>query len=176
MQQEKGLKNITWKIGDISKALPFEDNSFSMVTTRYSLHHLLEPKIVVEEMKRVCAANGKVLVVDVTPDQDKVDSYNQMEKLRDPSHVRALTLEELKKMMSEAGLTDLEVEHHDLEMDLEHILHASCQDKDSADKIRRLFKEDLTKNNLGVKSHLLKDNEIHFFFPISMVVGKKPEV
>jgi hypothetical protein len=40
------------------------------------------------------------------------------------------------------------------------------------DKIRELFKEDLIKNNLGMKSHL-KDNEIYFYFPISIIVGNK---
>ena len=171
-QQEKGLKNITWKIGDVSKRLPFDDSSFSMVVTRYSLHHLLEPRKVLQEMKRVCTDEGKVLVIDVTPDPGKADAYNRVEKLRDPSHARALTLTELEDIMREIGLINLKVAHQDLEVELEGILQTSCPNHEDADKVRSLFKEDVTKNNLGMRSHL-KENKIHFYFPISMVVGEK---
>ncbi len=116
--------------------------------------------------------DGKILVIDVTPDKDKVDAYNYVEKLRDSSHTRALTFSELKNMMKEAGLVNLKSEHHDLEMALEKILQSSFPDPKDIDKIKQLFKEDLTKNNLGMKSHL-KDDEIYFYFPISMIAGNK---
>ena len=35
-QAEKQLGNITWMVGDVSKELPFDDMSFSIVVTRYS--------------------------------------------------------------------------------------------------------------------------------------------
>src|SRR5215210_1193279 len=124
LQQEKQLKNITWKICDVSKSpLPFDDSSFSIVVTRYSLHLLLEPKKVLQDIKRVCTNKGKILVIDVTPDPDKVDAYNHVEKLRDPSHARALTLTELENYMRrEMELINLKVAHHDLEVELESIL------------------------------------------------------
>jgi len=152
--------------------LPFEDNSFSIVVTRYSFHHILDPKKVLKEMKRVCMPGGKILIIDVTPDENKVDAYNQVEKLRDSSHVRALTVYELKNMMEKAGLVNLRSEYHDLEMELEQILQSSLPNSQDIDKIKQMFKEDLTKNNLGMKSYL-KDNKIFFYFPISMIVGNK---
>lgn len=171
-QQERRLENITLKIGDVSKPLPFKDSSFSMVVTRYSLHHLLEPKKVLQEMGRVCIDNGKVLVIDVTPDPDKVDAYNHAERLRDPSHAKALTMEELTGAMKGAGPANLEIRHQDLEMELEHILQASCPSLEGADEIRRLFNEDVAKNNLGMRSHV-KEGKTCFYFPVSMVVGEK---
>ena len=171
LQQEKQLKNINWKIGDALN-LPFDDDSFSIVVTRYSFHHLIEPQKALEEMKRVCLPNGKVVVIDVTPDKDKVDLFDQVERLRDSSHVRALTFSELKNIMEKAGLVNLRLEYHDLEMELGQILQSSLPDPKDIDKIKQMFKEDLTKNNLGMKSHL-KDNRIFFYFPISMIVGNK---
>jgi ubiquinone/menaquinone biosynthesis C-methylase UbiE len=188
-QQQAELKNITWKIVDVSKPpLPFDDSSFSIVVTRYSLHHLLEPKKVLQEMKRLCTNKGKLIVIDVTPDPDKVDAYNSMEKLRDPSHVRALTLTELQNIMKseEVGLNLLQIEHQDLEVELESILQSSCPREEDANKIRQLFREDLSKNNLGVRSHLNREEEnkekmngrddgkkIYFYFPISMILATK---
>lgn len=171
LQQEKYLDNITWKIGTASD-LPFNDSSFSIVITRYSFHHMIEPKKVLEEMKRVCTFGGKVIVIDVTPDEDKVDAYNHVEKLRDSSHVTALTFSELENMMKKVGLVNLKVEYHDLEMELEKILQSSFPNPEDIHKIMQLFKEDLTKNNLGMKSHL-KGNTIYFYFPISIIVGIK---
>jgi len=171
LQKEKNLKNMDWKIGDVYD-LPFNDESFSMVVTRYSFHHFIEPKRVLQEMIRVCKPGGKILVIDVTPDEDKRDSYDFVEKLRDSSHTKALTLYELKKMMEISGLTDIKIEHQDLEMELDHILQSSLLNPVIVNKIKHLFKEDLTKNNLGMKSHLINDN-IYFYFPISMVIGIK---
>ena len=171
LQHEKYLDNITWKIGNASN-LPFNDNSFSIVITRYSFHHMIEPKKVLEEMKRVCTSGGKVIVIDVTPDEDKVDAFNHVEKLRDSSHVTALTFSKLENMMKKVGLINLKVEYHDLEMELEKILQSSFPNPEDIHKIIQLFKEDLTKNNLGMKSHL-KGNKIYFYFPISIIVGIK---
>jgi ubiquinone/menaquinone biosynthesis C-methylase UbiE len=171
LQKEKQLNNMTWDIGDVSN-LPYYDNSFSIVVTRYSFHHVLEPKKILEEMKRVCILGGKVMVIDVTPDKDKVDAYNQVEILRDSSHVKALTFLELENMMKDTGLVNLIVAHHDLEMELDNILQSSFPNPEDIQKIKDLFKEDITKNNLGMNSHL-KNNKINFYFPITMIVGEK---
>ena len=73
LQKEKQIGNIEWKIGDVSD-IPFGDSVFSIVATRYSFHHMIDPKKVLEEMKRVCAPGGKIIVIDVTPDEDKADA------------------------------------------------------------------------------------------------------
>ena len=95
------------KIADVLP-LPFPAASFSLVFTRYSFHHFLDPKAVLAEMVRVCSPGGRVVVVDVfmsSPEQ--AEAYNHMEKLRDPSHMRALALEELIGLFAEAGFRDV---------------------------------------------------------------------
>lgn len=170
-QKEKRLNNIDWRVGDVSN-LPFDDESFSIVITRSSFHHIIDPKRVLEEMKRVCKTGGKILVVDVTPDHDKKDAYNHVEKLRDTSYTEALILEELKEMMKNVGAVNIRTEHQDLEMNLETILQSSFPKPGDRDKIIQLFEQDLTDENLGMKSHLV-NGLIHFYFPISMIIGFK---
>ena len=102
LKQQKNLNNIKYEIGDVSH-LPYDDASFSLVVTRYSFHHLVDPSSVLSEMKRVCMRKGRVVVIDATPASDKVDMYNYVEKLRDPSHVKALTFAELQEMFKEMG-------------------------------------------------------------------------
>ena len=40
----------------------------------------------------------------LNPAPDKVDMYNFAEKLRDPSHVKALTISEFEDLFKEAGI------------------------------------------------------------------------
>lgn len=176
LQKEKQLTNITWKIGDVTKKLPFDDNSFSMVITRYSFHHLLDPMSVLKEMERVCdsASQGRVAVVDITIEPDKVDAFNQMEKIRDPSHARALTFTELESMMQEVGLTNLKTGHYKVPHQLDEHLQASFPNNlEDLDKIRKIFAEDLGKNSLGLETHLEEGNPVHFATPITIMTGEK---
>jgi ubiquinone/menaquinone biosynthesis C-methylase UbiE len=100
LRREKNLCNVKYEIGDVTH-LPYSDASFSIIVTRYSLHHLVDPYSVLTQMKRVCISKGQVIVIDATPPSDNADTYNYMEKLRDPSHVRALTLTELHEMIKQ---------------------------------------------------------------------------
>ena len=154
--------------------LPFAGSSFSAVITRYSFHHFLEPQAVLAEMVRVCQPGGRVAVVDVfmsTPEQ--AEAYNRMEKLRDPSHTRALLLAELTGMFHDAGLTEMKTAFYKLDVELEKLLTASCTKPDDAQVVRKIFEDDLGVDRLGVGANRQNDG-IHFAFPIVVVVGRKP--
>ena len=176
MQNERKLNNITLKIGDIL-TLPFNDSSFSLVITRYSFHHLLYPLKALDEMIRVCKPDGRIVIIDVTPEFSKLDEYNRFEKLRDSSHVKAFTFKELSNMMEEAGLVNLETKCQNLEMELDKLLEASSPNNDeNREGIYALFKKDVKEDNLGMKSFFKENNDINkicFYFPISMLVGYK---
>ena len=88
---EKGLTNTRWRQGDVLP-LPYSDASFTIVTSRFTFHHFQDPLGVLTEMKRVCAPGGRIAVVDTdaSADPTKAAAFNQMEILRDPSHVRAM--------------------------------------------------------------------------------------
>ena len=60
---DKGLTNVAWQHGDVY-SLPYDDASFTIVTTRFSFHHFLDPAAVLQEMVRVCAPGGRIVVVD----------------------------------------------------------------------------------------------------------------
>ena len=60
---DKVLANVAWRQGNVY-ALPYEDASFTIVTTRFSFHHFLDPAAVLREMVRVCAPGGRIVVVD----------------------------------------------------------------------------------------------------------------
>src|SRR6516225_9259970 len=102
---DKDLANVAWRHGDVY-SLPYDDASFTIVTTRFSFHHFLDPDAVLQEMVRVCAPGGRIVVVDdyASEDPAKAAAFNRLEKLRDPSHSRCLALSELRGLFVAAGL------------------------------------------------------------------------
>jgi ubiquinone/menaquinone biosynthesis C-methylase UbiE len=172
LQRERGLKNLSWKVGDAT-ALPFPDAAFSLVVTRYSFHHLLDPLAAMREMVRVCRPGGTVMVVDVALPPAKEAAYNRFEKLRDPSHVRALTEAEFTGLATEAGLRDVRTGFYRLATELEGLLSSSFPRPDDAEKLRTMLRADLGVDATGFEAWE-EEGTIRFSFPTWMVAGRKP--
>lgn len=171
LQVEKGLTNLAWRVGDVSP-LPFADGSFTLVFTRFSFHHFTDPAEVLSEMLRVCAPGGMVMVVDVALPADKVDAYNRLERLRDPSHTRALTVDEFGVLAHGAGLHDIRSAFHTVELELEAQLAASFPHAGDDEKVRRIIRDDLGRDDLGVGVHL-KEGQYWYACPILVMAGRK---
>jgi ubiquinone/menaquinone biosynthesis C-methylase UbiE len=170
-QKDKQLSNLSWQVGDVLP-LPFPDAHFSIVLTRYSFHHFLNPADVLAEMLRVCKPGGKVMVIDVVQPPEKVEAYDQLEKLRDPSHVHALTPSEMASIAVASGLSNVKTARYKVEGELEAQLSASFPNPGDADKIREMFRTDLKLDRMGIDVHR-HGNEIHFAVPILIMVGEK---
>ncbi|MFD2923347.1 class I SAM-dependent methyltransferase [Halobacillus naozhouensis] len=96
--------NIHYVIAD-AEELPFLPSSFDIVTCRIAPHHFPYPKRFITEAQRVVKKGGYFLMIDNTaPENDELDHfYNTLEKMRDPSHVRALKVSEWEKLFRENG-------------------------------------------------------------------------
>lgn len=117
-QAERGLKNAEWVLGDVNH-LPFKDRQFHGVISRFALHHCVDPVQQMDEMIRVAKKRGWVCLIDIAPAEDKAEAFNRFEKLRDPSHTRALSMPELKALAREAGLKNISLDFCGLERELE---------------------------------------------------------
>jgi ubiquinone/menaquinone biosynthesis C-methylase UbiE len=171
LQAEQGLTNLSWQIGTVLP-LPYEDASFSLVVSRYSFHHFLDPRAVFAEMVRVCTPGGRVLVADVTMEAAKRDYFDFEEKLRDPSHTRSLTPEEFQRLAGEFKLQEITTAFIKSERNLETHLKASFPHPGDDDKVRKIFREDLGKNELGLGAYWQGD-QIYFAYHIIILVGRK---
>ena len=173
LQTEKKLDNVTWRQGDVLP-LPFPDGAFTIVTSRFTFHHFLDPGAVLAEMKRVCAPGGRVAVVDTDASADPVRAaeFNRMETLRDPSHVRAMPLSEHKELFARVGLPTPRVTGYPLESDLESLLGRSFPLPGDADKIREIFRASLDDDRLGIPLRREGDR-IHYAYPVAVLVSTR---
>jgi ubiquinone/menaquinone biosynthesis C-methylase UbiE len=158
------LKNLEWYVGD-AMALPFEDDSFDCVTTRYSFHHMRNPAASLLEMKRVCREGGRIVVIDATPSPDTQSAYDEMERLRDASHTSALTLEQLRRIGADAELREILVDGYRLEACLD-----TLADAEDMPALITMFDTDIASgaDQIGVDARHVGDG-IHFHFPVSIV-------
>jgi ubiquinone/menaquinone biosynthesis C-methylase UbiE len=107
--RENGLGNGSFVAAD-AEALPFRDGSFDRVTSRIAPHHFSDLPRAVSEMARVLRRGGYLGIIDsVVPEDGELDDFiNLFEKVRDPSHVRSLTLAGWSALLSGNGF----VLHH----------------------------------------------------------------
>ena len=101
--QKRGLANIRTAYAK-AEALPFEDLSFDLVTCRIAPHHFDSIPHFLDEVHRVLKASGVFAVVDnVVPAGSVGDYVNAFERFRDPSHLRAWTMEEWRAALQAHG-------------------------------------------------------------------------
>ena len=170
-QQDQGLKNVSWQQGDVY-SLPFSEAQFSVVSSRFAFHHLQDPLAALKEMERVCKPGGRIAVADMAPLPEKAAALNAAEILRDPSHVRALPVDELRGLFKQAGLSTPQVSSYRMEGELEELLSRSFPNAGDADRLRTIFSDSVADNNLDLNTRL-EHGKIYYSFPLAVLVARK---
>jgi ubiquinone/menaquinone biosynthesis C-methylase UbiE/glutathione S-transferase len=91
-----------------AEKLPYEDNTFGLITCRVAAHHFSSPESFIRECSRVLKTYGYLVLIDGTVPDDQIEAdewLNAIEKLRDPSHNRFITPNTWRKWCVAAGLT-----------------------------------------------------------------------
>jgi|ERR1700728_4677335 ubiquinone/menaquinone biosynthesis C-methylase UbiE len=171
-QQEQGLSNVSWDLGDVT-SLSYGDAAFDIVTCRFAFHHFPEPLPVLREMRRVCRGGGRVLVIDSAPATSKADAFNSMERMRDPSHARAMPVEELRTLFLEAGLPEPQVEQTRLVLELDGWLARSCPREGDEARIRALFEQALVSDTMDVNPGR-EQGKVLFSIPVAILSAQVP--
>lgn len=171
---QQGLTNAVFEQGE-AETLPYPSAAFDLVVTRFSLHHFADPRGPIQEMVRVCRHGGKVAIIDMVSPADPAvaATYNHLERLRDPSHTRALTADELQRLMQGAGLTLVHIVPRDVEVHLDPWLDLTR----TALEARQTIRAELTQDLQGVKTTgmrpYMRDQELKFLHAWLVAVGVK---
>jgi 2-polyprenyl-3-methyl-5-hydroxy-6-metoxy-1,4-benzoquinol methylase len=173
--KERGISNVSFRAAD-AENLPFENGSFDVVVCRLALHHLLKPLQVLREMVRACRAGGAVVVEDIYASEhpERAAYQDRWEILRDPSHVRTLSLSELLLLFRDAGLeTDAVTTAEDLTPEVERWLATTKAPLERAAEVRRLLEEDRLQDLSGTRPFQDATGRLFFHARTGILAGHK---
>jgi ubiquinone/menaquinone biosynthesis C-methylase UbiE len=104
--RSSGAANVRFRASDV-EFLPFRDASFGVVTCRTAAHHFPAILPALREVARVLRPGGSLLLQDILghDDRELAAFILEVEKRRDPSHVRALPQREWAAFLTAAGMT-----------------------------------------------------------------------
>ena len=176
---EHGVANLETCLAP-AEALPFDDESFDIVTVRTAPHHFADVPAFLAEAARVLNPGGRLVVVDnLAPPDPEADRFLQeLECRRDPSHVRSYTELEWRRFVVEAGLviTYLEVglREEAWRMDFQGwVDRAGCSPEVSADLRRRVLSASASVQDwLAVKN---EPDGLRFGIPKIVICARKDD-
>jgi SAM-dependent methyltransferase len=163
--REHAPGNVLFVQGD-AEQLPFLDESFDVVVTRFAIHHFEAPEDQLAEMRRVLRPGGRLAVADLVAHPEAAATQNRLETLRDPSHVRMLELHELAALV---GTRDVEV--RDVARPLEPWLLQTDPSPEAADEIRAALRGEITGGPPTGFRPTERDGELHFVHTMASLIA-----
>ncbi len=170
LASESRVANISFEEAD-AEELPFEDARFDLVTCRIAPHHFPHIDRFVSEVRRVLKPDGIFALVDnVVPNGDAGQYVNDFEKLRDPSHHRALSVDEWRQAFETAGFAEPHVETARKRMEFQPWVERMGAAPDVIDTVRKLLLDasDDAKEYFQVQT---VDDALYFYLTEGIFIG-----
>ena len=116
--EKADLHNITFVLGDAA-GIPFLESSFDLVISRLAFHHFPDVRQVFAEMVRVLKPGGRLVLIDMEAAKEPLRQVqDEIETLRDPSHVKNLSMAEMQQLFADYAL---QVVHQDVTSIQQHL-------------------------------------------------------
>lgn len=159
----EGHANLDFVSGD-AEHLPFADGGFTLVVTRFSLHHFADPMPALAEMVRVLRPGGRLVVQDLVASTDPGIAARQdhVERVRDSSHVSTPPRGAVGRWLRDHGLAVDTVAEREIDRPVEQWLQQSVTDPDVAAVVRAALDADLAGGETtGMRPHRV-DGDLWF--------------
>jgi ubiquinone/menaquinone biosynthesis C-methylase UbiE len=171
---ESALRNVVFQLGDAA-ALPFLDGSFDIVVSRFALHHLEDPAAAIAQMARCLRPGGRIALADMVSDEDHglAAAQNRLERLRDPSHTRMLTVSELTSTLAALGLGAVTVVGREIDRPLEPWLEQAQTDPAVAEALREEIRAEIDGGTPTGLHPYESDGEIRFLQRWASVLAER---
>jgi len=142
LMAREGIANVTLVV-TTAEALPFLDATFDGVACRVAAHHFADVPRAFAEVARVLRPGGRFVLSDnYAPDDPALDRWiNEIEQLRDPSHVREHTVTEWRALLEEAGFRVTGEERSKTPLETEPWLARSRTPDREAARVRAMLRD-----------------------------------
>jgi ubiquinone/menaquinone biosynthesis C-methylase UbiE len=169
-----GRSNVTWLEGDVYR-VPYPDGAFTIVTCRFAFHHFVDPIAAFAEMVRLAAPGGRIVLCDgmASADPAKAETFNAMERWRDPSTVEFRTEAYLQRLFVNAGLGEPERRYFQVPYLANDLVAASFPKGGDRDSLAAMFEGSVEGDPLGMGAHRTPDG-VKVAFPSVVLSAIKP--
>ncbi len=105
LAQQVEVEGTVHVVEGLAESLPFASASFDAVVLRLALHHFTDPVAVLDALRPVARAGGRLVVLDVLgPEDDEVRALrDSVERIRDPSHTHVLSASTMRDLLARTG-------------------------------------------------------------------------
>jgi SAM-dependent methyltransferase len=167
LAKQRGLSNMGVELAS-AEAIPFPDDAFDLVTSRQSAHHYPDVRAALREVARVLRPGGRFVLVDTfAPEEQDADEFlNQIELLRDSSHIRDYRVSEWREMFAEVGLGLRDLQHWDIPLDFDEWVQRSRTPEPEVSELRHCF-----ANATPDVSRRLHVEGFDWAVPVGLVLG-----
>jgi len=103
--EEGRVDNVVFREAD-AEDLPFPAGSFTLLTCRIAPHHFADVPQALREFHRVLRRGGRMAIIDtlMPSDPEIAEFFQTMEKMRNPTHIKAFSEDEWQKMIQDSEL------------------------------------------------------------------------
>jgi ubiquinone/menaquinone biosynthesis C-methylase UbiE len=170
---DESVGNVIFETADV-ESIPFGDSGFDIVSCRFAFHHFLHPETATSEIARVLRPGGKIVISDISSPEDsaKSDYQNEMEILRDPSHVKHYQTSEFLQMLEDHGFDILHAEDWPMDFGFDEWISMVEPDAALVKRVKEMMlaamEHELTDLNVR-----LRDDHIRFTYNTKIIVGRK---
>lgn len=166
---QRGLSNISFREADIEQ-LPFAEGSFDIVTCHKALHHFSRPSTALSEVRRVLKRGARLVLGDSlsADDPQTARCHNELERLRDPSHVQMYGSKQLNGLIERAGFRIEKAQQFEDERDVEDWQRVMPTSEEVYRQVRERLIASIPDNGFGLDVRLESDKL--FFRRRQMVV------
>jgi ubiquinone/menaquinone biosynthesis C-methylase UbiE len=170
----EGLNNMVFVMGDAME-LPFLQDSFDIALSRLAFHHFPDIEQPFSEMARVLRPGGRLALIDMEAAPEALrDREDEIERMRDPSHVRNLNREELTALFTAHGFSVELYEKTEIPVSLNSWLELTKTPTPVRERIEGLLKAELSGGEATGFSPYWEDDEIFFRQRWVLIMGVKP--
>lgn len=173
---KQGLKNMTFVLGDACE-LPFLNNSFDIVISRLAFHHFPDIYRSFNEMVRVLRTDGKLVLIDMEAAEDNLRSVrDEIETMRDSSHIRNLSKEEMLNLYLEHSFQVDKCEVTEMPASAENWLAFTETPMPTRQEIMKRFENDVKGIEKTGFYPYRTDKGIFFNHKWILIIGRKPSI
>ena len=163
--EANNIKNVSTQIMHVEN-LKFGDDFFDVVTCRFAAHHFTDVRKFLTETKRVLKPHGKLVLEDIiAPSSESMANFvNEINQLRDHTHVKELSESEWKSVLREQGFTLLHKHDNPIKHDFADWFNRAKTSTEDRKKILQKF-----ENSLESQKQFQVDSHLNSFIEDSMI-------